>query len=262
MGKKLTTEIFKERGAELYNNKYLYDKSVYVNSNTKLIVTCPVHGDFPVLPRRHLEIKHPSGCPQCVNRPLGINTTKKTLEQFLLECDIKHNYAYLYDMVTFYPGTATSSEVNTFIMVGCKEKGHGYFRVTTFAHLYQGSGCPICMASKGEAAIAAVLISRGVEYGKEHQFPDLLTRKGKNFRFDFAVFSNGVLRFLVEFDGEQHYKDVQFKNGKSSLSWVQYSDRIKNEYCERKGIKLYRISYKDMKQIPSILGPLIDGLKT
>jgi len=47
----------------IHNNLYNYDKSVYINNSTNIIVTCSLHGDFNVTPNNHINKK--SGCPKC-----------------------------------------------------------------------------------------------------------------------------------------------------------------------------------------------------
>ena len=54
MSKKLTLDEFVFKANIKHNNKYDYKKSVYVDSNTKLIITCPEHGDFEQMPASHL----------------------------------------------------------------------------------------------------------------------------------------------------------------------------------------------------------------
>ena len=46
----------------IHNNFYSYDKFVYVDSHTKGVITCPIHGDFEQKPNDHLQGK---GCPMC-----------------------------------------------------------------------------------------------------------------------------------------------------------------------------------------------------
>ena len=60
--KKRTTEEFIEMGSYIHNNKFNYDKSIYVNNSTKLIITCPKHGDFEQVPISHLK---GFGCNSC-----------------------------------------------------------------------------------------------------------------------------------------------------------------------------------------------------
>lgn len=60
--KKRTIEEFIEMANYIHNYKYSYDKSIYVNNSTKLIITCPKHGDFEQIPRSHLK---GFGCNNC-----------------------------------------------------------------------------------------------------------------------------------------------------------------------------------------------------
>jgi hypothetical protein len=62
MGKALTTEEFIKKANEVHFNKYNYDKTEYKHSLSRVIITCPIHGDFTQLPARHL---FGEGCPEC-----------------------------------------------------------------------------------------------------------------------------------------------------------------------------------------------------
>lgn len=57
-------EIFIEKANEVHNNFYSYDNVDYKGSRQKVFITCPVHGDFQVIPATHL-----SGniCRKCAN---------------------------------------------------------------------------------------------------------------------------------------------------------------------------------------------------
>ena len=48
--------------AAAHSSFYSYDNVEYKNSNTKVLITCPVHGDFSQTPHDHLS---GSGCPKC-----------------------------------------------------------------------------------------------------------------------------------------------------------------------------------------------------
>ena len=54
---------FIEEATKIHKGTYLYLNSVYRNNNTKLKVTCKLHGDFEVTPDNHLFNR--SGCPYC-----------------------------------------------------------------------------------------------------------------------------------------------------------------------------------------------------
>ena len=63
MGKRLTKEEFIRRAIEIHGNKYDYSKVEYVNCYTPVIIICPIHGEFKMIPRLH--IFEGSGCPRC-----------------------------------------------------------------------------------------------------------------------------------------------------------------------------------------------------
>ena len=56
------TESFKKEASIRHKGYYSYNKSEYVNSHTKLTITCPIHGDFEQIPNAHLRGE---GCPDC-----------------------------------------------------------------------------------------------------------------------------------------------------------------------------------------------------
>ena len=58
----VTTESFIAEAKEIYGDRYDYSKVDYKNRDHRVVVTCPVHGDFQVYAREHLDGK---GCPKC-----------------------------------------------------------------------------------------------------------------------------------------------------------------------------------------------------
>lgn len=48
-----------------HNNKYKYDKVVYIHSHASIIITCPKHGDFTQKPANHCAGK---GCSKCIGQ--------------------------------------------------------------------------------------------------------------------------------------------------------------------------------------------------
>lgn len=61
--KRKTTEEFIKESKKINGNKYDYSKTVYINAKTKVIITCPKHGDFLQNPNLHISQK--CGCPKC-----------------------------------------------------------------------------------------------------------------------------------------------------------------------------------------------------
>lgn len=60
--KRLSQEEFIKKANQIHNNKYDYSKTEYTIRLNKIIVTCPIHGDFKILSRIHLQ---GSGCKEC-----------------------------------------------------------------------------------------------------------------------------------------------------------------------------------------------------
>lgn len=64
---KSTTESFIKKAKEIHKNVYNYSKTSYINAKTKIIIICPIHGEFFQTPNNHLQKR---GCNKC--RPLKI----------------------------------------------------------------------------------------------------------------------------------------------------------------------------------------------
>lgn len=62
MAKKLTTAEFIERAKLAHGDKYNYEKVEYINSQTKVCIICPTHGEFWQIPRDHYT---GCGCNKC-----------------------------------------------------------------------------------------------------------------------------------------------------------------------------------------------------
>ena len=60
--KQYDTLSFIEKAKEIHGNKYSYDKVSYINTHTKVEITCPKHGVFLQTPAHHLQ---GVGCPYC-----------------------------------------------------------------------------------------------------------------------------------------------------------------------------------------------------
>jgi hypothetical protein len=46
MGKKLTQEEFIAEATRIHNGRYSYENTIYTKLTDKIIITCPIHGDF------------------------------------------------------------------------------------------------------------------------------------------------------------------------------------------------------------------------
>ena len=115
--------------------------------------------------------------------------------------------------------------------------------------------CPNCCAgkSKGELIIRDVLESLNVDFEEQYKFDDCSDKQ--QLRFDFAIFKNGNLEVLIEFDGIQHYRGWQ--KDKEDLKNIKRRDKIKDDYCLKNNLKLVRIPYFKMKKIEEIIKEVV-----
>lgn len=60
---KITTEEFIKRSKSKFNDKFDYSKTEYTAKNNKVILICPIHGEFEIKPENHLN--SPTGCQMC-----------------------------------------------------------------------------------------------------------------------------------------------------------------------------------------------------
>ena len=60
--RRFTTEDFVSKSKIKHSNFYSYEKSIYTKAIQKVIVTCPLHGDFKITPNSHLD---GAGCYYC-----------------------------------------------------------------------------------------------------------------------------------------------------------------------------------------------------
>lgn len=128
--KKRTTEEFIELAKQIHNGKYDYSKTVYVNKRTKVIITCPIHGDFEQIAHSHINGR---GCPKCGAKKSSKTRLTKT-EKFIRKCKQKHCGKYSYDKVIF-------TKSHNKVIITCPI--HGDFEQRASHHL-SGQGCPKC----------------------------------------------------------------------------------------------------------------------
>lgn len=133
--KKLTTEIFIERARCLLGDNYDFSKTKYINSHTKVIITCKIHGDFLAYPTNILAKS--CGCPICKNEKIS-KSKFLPQEEFIRKAKRKHGNWYDYSLVDY-------KDSQTKVKIICP--AHGVFEQTPNNHL-KGCGCPECAKLK------------------------------------------------------------------------------------------------------------------
>ena len=60
-------------------------------------------------------------------------------------------------------------------------------------------------------------------------------------------------KIIIEFDGEQHFKPINYFGGITNYEEIKKRDLIKNEFCEKNNIKLIRLDKTNLNDINEIL---------
>jgi len=103
------------------------------------------------------------------------------------------------------------------------------------------TSCGCALQSSGERFITNILEELNAEFDTQYSFSDC--RSVNVLRFDFAVFNNSNLLYLIEYDGKQHFEPIDLFGGIEGFKDRQKRDAIKNNYCEKYNIPLLRIPY-------------------
>lgn len=117
----VTTESFIAEAKEIYGDRYDYNKVDYKNRDHRVVVTCPIHGDFQVFAREHLDGK---GCPKCEKG-----------EKFITK--LKEKFGDKFGLDEFVYESSTSP-----VTLICPI--HGAFSKLPHAILNSRCGCPEC----------------------------------------------------------------------------------------------------------------------
>lgn len=130
MSKKLTTAEFIIKAKKVHGNKYDYNKTVYTNNKAKVIVICPIHGEFTVRASHHYNVNHPLGCRQC-----AITKSRLTTAEWVAQARKVHGDKYDYSNTVYIKSDSK-------VEIICKE--HGSFYIVPIQHTSAKQGCAKC----------------------------------------------------------------------------------------------------------------------
>ena len=129
-----TNECFIEEVTKKHNGFYNYDKVDYIGAHKKVIVTCPIHGDFETKPNDHIK---GDGCFEC-GKIRRADKNRYTNEKFIQKAKKIHNNKYNYSLCNYY-------DSDSIVTIICKL--HGNFNIRASQHLSK-YGCQKCGQEK------------------------------------------------------------------------------------------------------------------
>lgn len=215
----------------------LVSKMEDIENNTSYIVyICPIHGEQKM---RISNLINGRECPRC--------NYDNASERYRLSPDeVEQRVADLGGKLLNKQDYINRTKRN--LIIECAYCGTPFTTSLVLFTQHGGQVCPNCkdVESIGERKIRIYLESNDIKFEQEKWFSDC--RDIKPLPFDFYLPDYNM---IIEFDGEQHFKQGHFTH--SHLSYTQAHDVIKNEYCKNNNIKLIRIPYWDMNNIETIL---------
>lgn len=219
-GVKYTTDEFIKKVSKIWP-ELLFNKVEYINAHTKIIVTCPQHGDFEIQPYLLLQ-NH--GCKFCAFEKRNKMALIGTDEFIRRSKEIHGDNIYDYSKVEY---TGNDSEV----CIICPEHGEFYQRASI--HMYQGCGCPKCKTSRLEREI----MNKFPNFEREKKFDWL--RYEYPLRLDFFIPNKNI---AIECQGIQHFIQIWYKGSKEdeyhTLKKTQMRDELKYKLCKEHGVEV------------------------
>ena len=216
--KKLTLSEFVDKSEAIHGKFYDYSKVVYINNATKVTITCPVHGDFDMIPNNHMQ---GSRCKFC-----NYDNYRMTIDEFIKKA--REIHASRYD----YSESVYGNNGKEPLKIICKQ--HGEFFQTPNEHL-TGSGCPKCRLKSQNKLYDKLVKDIDCEILFEYS-PDFLERQ----RFDIYFPEYNI---AVEYNGEQHYFPKDFFGGQSGFENILERDERKRNKCKENNCHLFELKY-------------------
>lgn len=128
----LSNEEFILRSIKIHGEKFLYNKTIYKNQKTKILICCKLHGEFETLPYNHFN--QSGGCKKCCNILNG-SSHKSNTKTFIEKAIKVHGNLYDYSK-TIYEHSLK------YIIVICPN--HGEFKIKPSNHINNKQGCKLC----------------------------------------------------------------------------------------------------------------------
>lgn len=216
-----TKESFIEESKVIHGDKYNYDNIKYINTKTHVDIFCIYCQEyFKQQPAQHI---FGMGCFKC-----AIRLKRATNDEFIKKCEARHGKdLFDYSKVKY---------INQFtkITIICLKCSNEF--IQTANNHTRGHGCTRCRESHGEQYCRRVLKELNIDYIPQYRIEGL----GRH-SFDF-YFENKGRKYLLEYDGEQHFKENQFF--KRTLEEEHQNDINKTYNGINSGYSVIRIDYK------------------
>ena len=104
--------------------------------------------------------------------------------------------------------------------------------------------CKCHRASRGQDAIKELLIKHNIPFVQEKSFQSCKKTKA-SMPFDFYVNET----YLIEYDGQQHFKSIKVFGGEERFKTTQETDKFKTQWALINNIPLIRVPYTALQTL-------------
>jgi len=217
----------------------LCENNVYHGCKKKLYFRCTKEECLEVFDMSWSNIYKGQGCPFCSGKRIG---EKNNLEYLYPEVSSEWDY----ERNKYNPDNYTcgSAEKVFWICSVCNFRWK-----SRISHRVNGVGCPRCSRSKGEKRVEEWLLLNKIRFEREYVgFKDCKNINVLSFDFYLPEYN-----MCIEYNGEQHYREMGVWGGSDKLKRTIKNDEIKAEYCKNNDIFLLVIPYWEYSRIEEIL---------
>lgn len=232
-------EVYLEKVKEIHGDKYDYSRVplTYKNLHSKIEIICKIEGHGSWWANADGHLNDHTECPVC--------TMQKRImswEEFLEKSIKVHGDKYDYSFAEILYKEALSKGVNLInLPIFCKNC-NSFFEQSKYRHIL-GSGCSYCNASSMENKIKDFLENNGIKYFFQKRYKWLYFVTPKNpLKLDFYLPEYNI---CIEYQGEQHYRPVEYFGGAETLGLYQQRDFKKKKILEKNNINVIKYSFKD-----------------
>ena len=211
--RKLTKDEFIAKAKAVHGDKYNYNKVDYRSDKEKVIITCPIHGDFEITPHSH---KNGHGCDKCAKLKQS-KERRMTVEEFIARAKQKHGDRYDYSLVEINSNSGSKAEIK------CKKCGAVFFQIIN-NHL-RGHGCPEC--AKRQKSEAQRITKKDFVVKARQKHGD---------RYDYS---------LVEINGNNKTKVAIKCNACGATFFQKINNHLNGQGCPYCAKEAQRITKKD-----------------
>jgi flavoprotein len=189
----------------------------YINTLVKIEMQCPNNHIFEMTPNA---FKNGQGCAKCAGK-----------------CPIQARENF-YSAAKERGYQILGTYIKTLVKVEMQCPNNHIFEITP-NDFKSGYGCSVCSESCGEQLIRDSLNHLKIIHASQYTLSTLPNR-----RYDFLIFSETQEKIFVEWDGEQHFRFIEyFHKDEYKFMEGQEIDILKSQKVIDDGSKMIRIDY-------------------